>query len=69
MNDMLGGRYNAKIDAAGEEKKFELSFTFHCFWNEVKCTILATQMLAGAVDPDVGGLDFVFWHFQCQISV
>lgn len=43
--------------------------TFNALWNEVKCTILATNVLVSAVDPDISGLDQILWQFQRQITV
>lgn len=43
--------------------------TFNGFWYKFKCTIFAAQMLAGTIDPDVSGLDFILWQFQCQVAV
>lgn len=38
--------------------------TFHGFWDKVKSTILATNILVSTVDPDISGLDFILWQFQ-----
>lgn len=43
--------------------------TFHGFWNKVKSTVLATNVLVSTIDPDVGGLDFILWQFQSQITI
>lgn len=43
--------------------------TFYASWDEVKGAILATNILAGTIDPDVGGLTQVAWQVQVQVAV
>lgn len=43
--------------------------TFYTSWDEIKGTILATNILAGTIDPNVGGLAQVAWQVQVQVAV
>lgn len=44
-----------------------VQLTFGWFWNGFNCTILASQ-LAYAINPDVGGNQWTFGHFEIRVT-
>lgn len=46
-----------------------LLLTLRARWDKVERAILATEILAGAINPHVGGLHNVLLQRQCQIPI
>lgn len=61
----------SKLTAITKKNSISIGWklTFYGFWYKVQSTILATDVLIGAIDPDVSGLDFILWQFQRQIAI
>lgn len=50
-------------------EKWLITLTAGFFGNELKRSVLAAQIFTGAVDPDIGGLDFALRHWQAHVLV